>query len=98
MTMNSSNVGSEPILQVRGLTKRFPVGSIFKTRQVHAVEDVSFSVKRGQVVALVGESGSGKTTTIRMIARLIQVTRGEIQFKGAEILKTEPRRPSLQYH
>ncbi len=96
--MNSSNVETESILEVRGLTKRFPVGSIFETRHVHAVEDVSFSVRRGQVVALVGESGSGKTTTIRMIARLIQVTSGEIRFKGTEILKTEPRRASLHYH
>ena len=95
--MNASNVGTEPLLEVRSLTKRFLIGSIFKTRQVHAVEDVSFSVKPGQVVALVGESGSGKTTTIRMIARLIPVTRGEIRFKGADVLKTEPGRASLPY-
>ncbi len=96
--MNSFDLDTHPILQVRGLTKRFPIGSIFKTRYVHAVESVSFSVRRGQVVALVGESGSGKTTTIRMIARLIQATSGEIWFKAADILKTEPRQASLHYH
>jgi peptide/nickel transport system ATP-binding protein len=86
-----------PILDVRGLTKYFPVGTFIKTRQVHAVEDASFTVKRGQVVALVGESGSGKTTTIRLIARLIPVTRGDIFFDGADILKTESRQASLAY-
>jgi peptide/nickel transport system ATP-binding protein len=86
-----------PILDVRGLTKHFPVGVFFNKRQVHAVEDASFTVQRSQVVALVGESGSGKTTTIRMIARLIQVTQGEIFFEGANILKTEPRRASMDY-
>jgi peptide/nickel transport system ATP-binding protein len=96
--MNLSTPAFDPILEVHGLTKRFPVGTIFKTRHVHAVEDVSFSVRRGQVVALVGESGSGKTTTIRMIARLIAVTSGEIKFKGDDILKLEPHRASLHYH
>src|SRR5512140_2632975 len=86
-----------PILDIRGMTKHFPVGAFNQARQVHAVEDVSFTVQRGQVVALVGESGSGKTTTIRMIARLIPVTRGEILFKGRDILTTEPRQASLEY-
>lgn len=92
-----NDLNAVPILEVRGLTKRFPVGTFMKTRQVHAVEDVSFEVRRGQVVALVGESGSGKTTTIRMIARLIPVTQGEIYFGGKEVLKTEPRQASLEY-
>ena len=95
--MDSLDIETAPLLDVRGLTKRFPIGSIFRTRQVHAVEDVSFTVGRGQVVALVGESGSGKTTTIRMIARLIRASGGEIRFKGAEILRTEPRQASLAY-
>jgi peptide/nickel transport system ATP-binding protein len=96
--MTTFNPESDPILEIRSLTKYFPAGSILKPRQVHAVEDVSFSVTRGQVVALVGESGSGKTTTIRMIARLIPVTSGEIDFKGVNILNTEPRQASLSYH
>ena len=95
--MNTSSTGSETLLEVRGLTKRFAIGSIFKTRQVHAVEDVSFSVKRGQVVALVGESGSGKTTTIRMVARLIPATCGDIEFKGENILKKERWGATLGY-
>jgi peptide/nickel transport system ATP-binding protein len=95
--MPQSNRDNAPILDVRGMTKHFPVGILFNKKQVHAVEDVSFCVKYGQVVALVGESGSGKTTTIRMIARLIPPTRGEILFEGANILETEPRRASNNY-
>ena len=88
---------STPLLDVHHLTKHFPVGSISQSRKVHAVEDVSFTLERGQVVALVGESGSGKSTTIRLIARLIPTTQGEILFHGADILKTEPKRASLDY-
>jgi peptide/nickel transport system ATP-binding protein len=87
----------ETVLEVRHLTKRFPVGGMFRTRHVHALEDVSFSVGRGEVVALVGESGSGKSTTVRLIARLMPPTSGEILFKGKDVLKTEPRGASLDY-
>lgn len=86
-----------PLLQLHSVSKRFPVGTMFDPRQVHAVEDVSFTVQRGQVIALVGESGSGKTTTLRMIARLLPVSSGEILFKGEEILKTQPHEASLAY-
>jgi oligopeptide/dipeptide ABC transporter, ATP-binding protein, C-terminal domain len=86
-----------PILDVRALTKRFPVGTFLNSHQVHAVEDISFTVNHGEVVALVGESGSGKTTAIRMVARLIQATSGEIFFKGQDVLKTEPQHASLDY-
>jgi peptide/nickel transport system ATP-binding protein len=86
-----------PLLEVRHLTKQFPVGTLLKTRQVHAAEDLSFTVERGQVVALVGESGSGKSTTIRLVARLIPATRGEIFFHGRDMLKAEPKSASLAY-
>jgi peptide/nickel transport system ATP-binding protein len=95
VTENPRTTG--PLLEVRGLTKYFPVGSIFRTRQVHAVENASFTVKHGQVVALVGESGSGKSTTIRLIARLLPATKGEILFNGSDILKSEPGKASLAY-
>jgi peptide/nickel transport system ATP-binding protein len=95
--MNPTIPEPSPILELRQVTKHFPVGTFNRTRQVHAVEDASFTLQRGQVVALVGESGSGKTTTIRLIARLIPVTRGEIFFKGQDILKAEPHQASLEY-
>jgi peptide/nickel transport system ATP-binding protein len=90
-------INGAPILEVRSLTKHFQVGNYIQTRRVHAVEDVSFAVKSGQVVALVGESGSGKSTTVRMIARLIPVTSGEIFFQGRNVLKVEANQASLAY-
>jgi peptide/nickel transport system ATP-binding protein len=85
------------LLQVRGLSKRFPVGGLVARRQLHAVEDATFSVERGQVLAVVGESGSGKSTTARLIARLTEPTTGEIRFKGRDVLRAEPRGASLAY-
>lgn len=93
---DSHQVG-EIVLDVRNLTKYFPVGSFFKPKLVKALNDVSFTIQRGQVVALVGESGSGKSTTARLISRLMPPTRGEIILRGKNVLKTEPGRPSLNY-
>jgi len=95
--METNSLQNKNLLEVRGLCKEFPVGVFGGNRLVHEVEDANFSVKRGQVVALVGESGSGKTTTLRMIARLLPVTHGEIYFKGIDMLLVEPRQASLDY-
>jgi peptide/nickel transport system ATP-binding protein len=86
-----------PLLEVRGLSKRFPVGGWFARAQVHALEDASFTLDRGRVTALVGESGSGKSTTARLVARLIEPTAGEIVLNGQDVLKSEPRSASLAY-
>src|SRR5262245_10564283 len=83
------------VLEVRNLTKRFPVGNPLRPRHVHALTDASFTISRRQVVALVGESGSGKSTTARLIARLIPPTSGEILLHGQNVLKTEPRKASM---
>jgi peptide/nickel transport system ATP-binding protein len=61
------------------------------------LEDASFSLYPGQIIALVGESGSGKSTTARLVSRLMPPTRGEIFFKGKDVLKTEPHRATLEY-
>ena len=89
--------GSKTVLDVRGLTKHFPVGGMLHRHHVHALNQASFTVDQGQVVALVGESGSGKSTTARLLARLMPPTAGEILFDGQDMLKTEPGRPSLAY-
>src|SRR5947209_695660 len=94
---SGSPKASEVVLEVRNLTKHFPVGSFFKPKLVKALNDVSFTISRGQVVALVGESGSGKSTTARLISRLLPPTNGEIILRGKNVLKTEPGRPSLNY-
>ena len=86
-----------PLLEVRGLSKRFPVGGVFDRAQVHALEDASFILDRGRVTALVGESGSGKSTTARLIARLIEPTSGRIVLNGQDVLAKEPRGASLAY-
>ena len=89
MTAAVQEDGAAPLLSIRNLYKRFPVrGSLFSRQrsQVHAVEDVSFEVKRGHVVGLVGESGSGKTTTGRAVLRLIEPTAGEIVFDGVDLM------------
>lgn len=85
------------VLDVRGLTKHFPVGGMFNRKHVHALNEASFSIERGRVVSLVGESGSGKSTMARLIARLMPPTAGEIFFDGQDILQTEARKASLAY-
>jgi len=79
---------SENLIEVRNLRKYFPIkkGVFSKTiGNVKAVDDVSFSIKKGETLGLVGESGCGKTTVGRSILRLIEPTAGEIIFEGKDI-------------
>ncbi len=96
MTAQDPQTG-EVLLSVRNVTKYFPVGSTFKRMQLRAVSDVSFDLRRGNVLALVGESGSGKSTAARCVARLIEPSGGEIWFRGQNILQTEKNSASLEY-
>ena len=73
---------TEPLLQVRHLTKEFRDGFGRKRVVVRAVEDVTFDVNRAEVFGLVGESGCGKTTTGRMILRLEKPSSGTVTFDG----------------
>ena len=91
-TVASTATGTEAdaLLQVRNLKKYFPIrGGVFSrvVANVKAVEEVSMTIRRGEVVGLVGESGSGKTTAGRAILRLIEPTDGEIIFDGVDIAK-----------
>lgn len=72
---------NDVILDVKNLKKYFKTNSGI----VHAVDDCSFSVKRGKILGIVGESGCGKSTTGRCILRLIEPTSGSIVFNGKEI-------------
>ncbi|MBI3706713.1 MAG: ABC transporter ATP-binding protein [Proteobacteria bacterium] len=77
-----------PMVEVRHLKKWFDTGSGVFLRgkgQVKAVDDVSFTIRAGEVVGLVGESGSGKTTVGRTVLRLYDPTAGAILFRGADI-------------
>lgn len=68
----------EVLLKVEHLCQYFKSGS----RELKAVDDVSFDIKKGEVFGLVGESGCGKTTTGRSIIKLYNITSGNVYFKG----------------
>lgn len=75
----------EPLVEVKGLKKYFPLrDGLFgrTTGQLKAVDDVSFSIRKGRIFGLVGESGSGKTTIGRTLLGLHDKTAGEVMFKG----------------
>lgn len=95
--MTETTSKQDLVMDVRNLTKHFPVGGTFDSRKVHAVEDVTFQMPRREIVTLVGESGSGKSTTARLMARLIEPTSGEIRYDGRDVLQTEPKNASLAY-
>ena len=84
----------EPILKVSNLTARFPVkGGLFRRTiaQVHAVEDISFTINKGQTLSLVGESGCGKSTAGRALIRLVEPIAGKVNLDGKEILDLSPK-------
>ncbi len=85
-----TNGGEDELLRVEGLVKHFPIRGGLLNRAVdyvRAVSDVSFSVRRGEVLGLVGESGSGKTTVGRLILRLEEATAGKVIFDGTDVLE-----------
>lgn len=86
-------IEGDPILQVRNLVTRFPLRSGVLnrvTREVHAVEKVSFDLWPGETLSLVGESGSGKSTTGRALLRLVETQGGEIMFNGQRVDTLSP--------
>jgi len=78
---------AQPLLQVDGLTKHFPVrGDLFSKRKtVRAVDDVSFSIAKGETVGIVGESGCGKSTTARLLMHLMKRDAGDIIYDGMQV-------------
>src|SRR3984957_12237080 len=75
---------ADALVEARGLVKEYGVG-----RRV--VDDVSFSIQRGETLGLVGESGSGKSTVARMLLRLVEPTSGEVRYEGRDLLDAGSR-------
>ncbi|MGZ9810868.1 ABC transporter ATP-binding protein [Pseudoroseicyclus sp. H15] len=85
---------SDTLLEVKNLTTRFPIHGGVLGRQVgevHAVEDVSFTLRKGEIFGLVGESGSGKTTVGRSILRLNAPSGGQVWFDGKNLLSLDAK-------
>ena len=81
--MDAPAKGVAPLLETRRLTRVFGHGD----HVVRAVDDVSFTVQPGEIVAVVGESGSGKSTLARLVLRLLEPTSGEILLHGQDVTR-----------
>ncbi len=81
---------STELLRARHVTKYFPLKG--GQGEVHAVDDVSFSLRKGETLGVVGESGCGKSTLARVLLRLIEPTSGEIYIDGVDLSKLTPRK------
>ncbi len=82
------------LLRIKNLKKYFPIrGGLFsrEVARVHAVDDVSFDLQKGETLGLVGESGCGKSTTGRCILRLIEPTAGEVWFEDKNVTTLDKR-------
>ena len=84
MSESKTTEKTRPILEVQGLTKYFDAA---KGKKVHAVENVSFTLERGETLGIVGESGCGKSSMGRTILKIHDSTSGKIIFDGVDITK-----------
>ena len=84
---------AKKLIEVSHMVKHFDVSQgLFHKEYVHAVEDVSFAIHKGETLGLVGESGCGKTTLGRTILRLYEPTAGKIVYDGQCMFDSEKRK------
>ena len=99
--MTTVSPKSDVVIEVQNIVKYFPVreGIIFQREvaNVHAVDDISFQVRRGETLGLVGESGCGKTTTARIILKLLPKTSGRVWVEGKEITTIDEIRDDVRF-
>ena len=82
-----NGTGNTPLVEVRHLKEYFDINvGLFRTKPLKAVDDVSFTINRGETLGLVGESGCGKTTVGRTLLHLYNPTGGQIFYDGKEIV------------
>ena len=90
MSQTAESHNEEDLVEVQHLVKYFPVRAGLMQRVVNwvkAVDDVSFTVKKGETLGMVGESGCGKTTIGRSMLRLVEPTSGSVHYDGKDVLK-----------
>jgi len=97
----SRSTDTETILEARALAKTFALG--FFRKRVHAVKEVSFSVRRAEVFGLIGPNGAGKTTTLKMLMGLVKPSAGEAKIFGEPVPHLASRRrvgylPEISYY
>ena len=94
----NTNPSNEIILELKHVNKHFPIKA-FRSygAVVHAMDDVSFQLKRGEILAIVGESGSGKTTTANVISRLYIQTTGEVIFENESLPEKMAKKKEKEY-
>ena len=83
---------NDSILEVRNLSTYFPAGRNIKG--IKAIDDISFSLRKGEILGIAGESGCGKTTLVRSIAQLYRPTSGSVYFRGRDLCSLDNRKLS----
>ncbi|MDW8086311.1 MAG: ABC transporter ATP-binding protein [Ignisphaera sp.] len=87
----------EDLLKIKDLTKIYRVGLI-RQKEIVAVNNVSFYLKKSEIVSLVGESGSGKTTVAKIILRLLKPSSGVVRFQGRDIWRDLKNKNDLKWY
>lgn len=95
----NNNTDNPILLEAKNLKQYYPVKSGLlkkQTKQVKAVDGVSFSLEKGKTLAVVGESGCGKSSLARMLTMIERPTSGELFFKGQSLLEADPKTDKLR--